>query len=303
MEIIDKLLENGDFDELLRVYELYKYELLDIIYNAMFERDENNQIIAISEEEKAILKSIYTQNATMHNFNAEKVMFISDTHLENENTERLDYFWYILDFCQKHQIRYLIHGGDVADGTDYEKKIPIFFSDAKSSDASKQINNILAKYPKVKDIKQFILGGNHDWWYLELNNKFDILRKLADCKDISPLGFHQAYITICDVPISLEHSSEHIITKNYIPHDLSIQGHSHIWMPNKDKLYIPTLSNFLYHFDKIDGQAGFVIMQPIQTTDGVILHFDRYTFIETNNFLNASKTAEKAYTLTRKKGM
>lgn len=303
MEIIDKLLENGDFDELLRVYELYKYELLDIIYNAMFERDENNQIIAISEEEKAILKSIYTQNAIMHNFNAEKVMFISDTHLENENTERLDYFWYILDFCQKHQIHYLIHGGDVADGTDYEKKMPIHFFKENSSDATKQINDILTKYPTISGVTQLVLGGNHDWWYLELSNKFDILRKLADCKGIYPLGFIQAYITICNVPISLEHSNKHIITQDYIPHDLAIKGHSHIWIPNNNRLYIPTLSNFLYHFDKIDGQAGFVIMQPIKTTDGVILHFDRYTFMEMNNFLSSSKTAEKTYTLTRKKGM
>lgn len=36
MEIINKLLENGDFDDILNKYELYKYELLEEISSILF---------------------------------------------------------------------------------------------------------------------------------------------------------------------------------------------------------------------------------------------------------------------------
>ena len=114
---------------------------------------------------------------------------------------------------------------------------------------------------------------------------------------------NQAFFTVCGQVISLEHSSNRIYEESLIPHELAIKGHSHLWQPQNNILYIPTLSNYICHKGKEEGKAGFVIMQPIQTNDGVILHFDRYTFIETNNFLSASKTVEKAYTLTRKKEM
>lgn len=295
MEIIDKLLENGDFDDLLNKYELYKYELLVEISNILFPYP------IISQEEADLLKSIYINKAIMFKLDTEKVMLISDTHMGNDDFERLDYLNYIASFCKQYQIHYLIHAGDIGDGTKNGK--PLSSPDFKGNEALEQSQQIVEKYIVMPDVTQFVLGGNHDTRYIEHQNNVDILKLLADKKNIYPLGFIQAFFTICGQVISLEHSSNRIYEESLIPHELAIKGHSHLWQPQNNILYIPTLSNYICHKGKEEGKAGFVIMQPIQTNDGIILHFDRYTFIETNNFLNASKTAEKAYTLTRKKEM
>ena len=295
MEIIDKLLENGDFDDLLNKYELYKYELLVEISNILFPYP------IISQEEADLLKSIYINKAIMFKLDTEKVMLISDTHMGNDDFERLDYLNYIASFCKQYQIHYLIHAGDIGDGTKNGK--PLSSPDFKGNEALEQSQQIVEKYIVMPDVTQFVLGGNHDTRYIEHQNNVDILKLLADKKNIYPLGFIQAFFTICGQVISLEHSSNRIYEESLIPHELAIKGHSHLWQPQNNILYIPTLSNYICHKGKEEGKAGFVIMQPIQTNDGVILHFDRYTFIETNNFLSASKTVEKAYTLTRKKEM
>ena len=284
-----------DFDDLLNKYELYKYELLVEISNILFPYP------IISQEEADLLKSIYINKAIMFKLDTEKVMLISDTHMGNDDFERLDYLNYIASFCKQYQIHYLIHAGDIGDGTKNGK--PLSSPDFKGNEALEQSQQIVEKYIVMPDVTQFVLGGNHDTRYIEHQNNVDILKLLADKKNIYPLGFIQAFFTVCGQVISLEHSSNRIYEESLIPHELAIKGHSHLWQPQNNILYIPTLSNYICHKGKEEGKAGFVIMQPIQTNDGVILHFDRYTFIETNNFLSASKTAEKAYTLTRKKEM
>ena len=237
----------------------------------------------------------------MFKLDTEKVMLISDTHMGNDDFERLDYLNYIASFCMQNQIHHLIHAGDIGDGTKNGK--PLSFSEFKGNEALEQSQQIVEKYIVMPDVTQFVLGGNHDTRYIDHQNKVDILKLLANKKNIYPLGFIQAFFTVCGQVISLEHSSNRIYEESLIPHELAIKGHSHLWQPKNNILYIPTLSNYICRKGKEEGKAGFVIMQPIQTTDGVILHFDRYTFIETNNFLSASKTVEKAYTLTRKKEM
>lgn len=284
-----------DFDDLLNKYELYKYELLVEISNILFPYP------IISQEEADLLKSIYINKAIMFKLDTEKVMLISDTHMGNDDFERLDYLNYIASFCKQYQIHYLIHAGDIGDGTKNGK--PLSSPDFKGNEALEQSQQIVEKYIVMPDVTQFVLGGNHDTRYIEHQNNVDILKLLADKKNIYPLGFIQAFFTVCGQVISLEHSSNRIYEESLIPHELAIKGHSHLWQPQNNILYIPTLSNYICHKGKEEGKAGFVIMQPIQTNDGIILHFDRYTFIETNNFLSASKTAEKAYTLTRKKEM
>ena len=296
MEIINKLLENGDFDDILNKYELYKYELLEEISSILFPYPSH-----ISSEEANLLKSIYINKAIMFKLDTEKVMLISDTHMGNDDFERLDYLNYIASFCMQNQIHHLIHAGDIGDGTKNGK--PLSFPEFKGNEALEQSQQIVEKYIVMPDVTQFVLGGNHDTRYIDHQNKVDILKLLANKKNIYPLGFIQAFFTVCGQVISLEHSSNRIYEESLISHELAIKGHSHLWQPQNNILYIPTLSNYIYHKGKEEGKAGFVIMQPIQTNDGVILHFDRYTFIETNNFLSASKTAEKAYTLTRKKEM
>ena len=284
-----------DFDDLLNKYELYKYELLVEISNILFPYP------IISQEEADLLKSIYINKAIMFKLDTEKVMLISDTRMGNDDFERLDYLNYIASFCKQYQIHYLIHAGDIGDGTKNGK--PLSSPDFKGNEALEQSQQIVEKYIVMPDVTQFVLGGNHDTRYIEHQNNVDILKLLADKKNIYPLGFIQAFFTVCGQVISLEHSSNRIYEESLIPHELAIKGHSHLWQPQNNILYIPTLSNYICHKGKEEGKAGFVIMQPIQTNDGIILHFDRYTFIETNNFLSASKTAEKAYTLTRKKEM
>ena len=148
-----------DFDDLLNKYELYKYELLVEISNILFPYP------IISQEEADLLKSIYINKAIMFKLDTEKVMLISDTHMGNDDFERLDYLNYIASFCMQYQIHYLIHAGDIGDGTKNGK--PLSSPDFKGNEALEQSQQIVEKYIVMPDVTQFVLGGNHDTRYIE----------------------------------------------------------------------------------------------------------------------------------------
>ena len=116
-EIIRELLDTNDFYKTMIKNKLYKYELLDLMRNNIFASDSS-----IKMQEKEILKEIYRVEGCMFDINYDSVMFISDTHydyssLDRQDMNRWDLLYYVLDFCKYNKIHYLIHGGDIRDGT------------------------------------------------------------------------------------------------------------------------------------------------------------------------------------------
>ena len=276
-EIIRELLNTRDFYKIMENNNLYKYELLDFIRGGIYDYDSNLEL-----KEKETLKDIYKDKGCMLKVKDEAVIFISDTHYDysfgKQDMNRWDFLYYVLDFCKYNKIRYLIHGGDILDGTIELNglKQPVNFDNGSYEFARGQVNNILNKYPSIPEVHQSLLGGNHDERYLYYD--IDILKEFADKKNIYPLGYLQAFISIDGVSISLEHENHpyRIECRNLIPHDLSIHGHSHIALFQDNDVYIPALGGFLNHRNEKGGEPGFLVMYPYNERDLVKLEFEHF---------------------------
>ena len=277
-EIIRELLDTRDFYKIIENNNLYKYELLDLMRKCIYKN-----AFSLEMQEKEILKEIYRYKGCMLKIKDNAVVFISDTHydyssLEKPDMNRWDFLYYVLDFCKYNKIRYLIHGGDIGDGTIEVNGAKEFISSNSGSyeNTRVQVNNILNNYPYVTEVYQSVLGGNHDDGYSHYG--IDIIKEFAAKKNIYPLGYLHAFISIDGVYISLEHENHpyRIECRNLIPHDLSIHGHSHIASFQDNDVYIPTLGGFSYHKHEKGGEPGFLVMYPYNEKDFVKLEFDHY---------------------------
>lgn len=289
-EIIRELLDTRDFYKIMENNNLYKYQLLDFMRDGIYNREYN-----LDNKEIGILKEIYQDKSHMLKIGNEAVLFISDTHydyssFDKQDMNRWDFLYYVLDFCKNNKIHYLIHGGDIGDGTIELNglKQPVNFTDGSYELAKEQVNNILYKYPSIPYVHQSFLGGNHDERYLDYG--IDILKEFADKKDIYPLGYLQAFISIDGVSISLEHENHPFLIecRNLISHDLTIHGHSHIALFQDNDVYIPALGGFLNHKNEKGGEPGFLVMYPYKEKDLVKLEFEHFylrddTFVKEAN--------------------
>lgn len=285
-EIIRELLDTRDLYKIIDKNNLYKYELLDLMRNCIYKN-----VFSLKVQEKETLKEIYQNKGCMLKIKDDAVVFISDTHydyssLGKPDMNRWDFLYYVLDFCKYNKIRYLIHGGDIGDGTIVVNGVKQFISPDSGSyeNTREQVNNILNSYPYVLEVYQSLLGGNHDDGYSHYG--IDILKEFADKKNIYPLGYLQAFISIDGFPISLEHENHpyRIKCRNLIPHDLSIHGHSHIALFQDKDVYIPALGGFLNHKNEKGGEPGFLVMYPYNEKDFVKLEFEHY-YLKDNTFV------------------
>lgn len=298
-EIIRELLDTKDFYKVVDKNNLYKYQLLDFMRYGIY-----NYSSPLEMQEKEILKEIYRDKGCMLKVKDDAVVFISDTHydyssLDRKNMNRWDLLYYVLDFCKYNKIRYLIHGGDIGDGTIEVNGIkhPINIEVGSDKIAEEQVDNIISDYPSVPFVHQSVLGGNHDDRYLDY--EIDILKGLADKKNIYPLGYLHAFISIDGGYISLEHENHpyRIECRNLIPHDLSIHGHSHIASFQDNDVYIPALGGFLNHKGEEGGEPGFIVMYPNKESDSIHLEFEHH-YLKDGRFVK--KPEPYVYKLKRK---
>lgn len=306
---IKELLEQKSFDEILRKYGLYKYELISGIRNELYKNPGMpNEGSSLNPDEQAILMNIYLEHASMFNIENEKVMLVSDTHMKSR-VERLDYFRYVLDYCEDQGIRYLIHGGDIADGTYIKdgKSYSISF-DTTETIVKDQVDYILSNYPTSSKVKQYVLSGNHDERYTYPKSGVDILKILAQYKGIYPLGPLQAFGHINGQLISLEHRGYNcpaLAAADSTLHDFTIRGHSH---KNDfsllNTIYLPALSdndnndkNDVYHKKMgINILPGFTVMEPIETEYATIFKCQSFYF----DNIGHQENDEKKFTLKKK---
>lgn len=290
-QILDELLKTRNFYETLENYNLYKYELLGIISDGIFDNAFLKKKIT-DEKEKEILREIYRAEGIIFNITHEPVMLISDTHF-GDPKERLDYFRTVLEFCKQNNIKKLIHGGDVGQGSVATNKT--MYTEEEHQQHQKEITNILNIYKDISNLRQCILGGNHDERYLCDN--LDLLRLLADQRNILPLGYFQAFFSVFDCPISLEHETKRPTAgpQDLIPHSLTIHGHSHISSFEKKDIYLTALSD-VRRSPQNTFKPGFAVMYPEKKNQTVELEFEKYNF--TNYGLEKE---EKAYIYKLKK--
>ena len=290
-QILRELLQTRDFYGILNRYNLYRYELVKAIREELIKSS-----MILNTQERSLLQEIFKVEAIMLRLNYDPVVFISDTHYSGYFCEffkdRWDYLQIVLDFCRRNRIYYLVHGGDIFDGTTLHEERPKnikFTEDFTDFDYDTRIrqefNNALNQYPIDIETHQYLLGGNHDKRYKTL--KINALEELTRKKATFPLGYEQAFFSVFDCPISLEHGKEDTDEPTYgnlIPHEFTIYGHSHIYDPFKTRqgFFLPTLSDHLCHFNEKGGEPGFVVMYPYLKENVINLEFEHYYFKEDN---------------------
>lgn len=261
-KIFQELLNGYNFIDVLDKYQLYKYELLLLIYKELV----NNNLTV---KEKSQLYSIYFDNFSMVDLTGESVVYVSDTHFASKD-ENLDYFSVVKDFCHQNHISYLFHGGDIGDGmVNYSPK---YFTPAK------QIEHILDIYLDDSYISQFVLGGNHDYKYKK--HHIDLIKILAKKKNnIVPMGYYQSYFKIYNYLISFEHCSKKNYKYNFVFPQFSIMGHAHKSRFADNFIKLPPLcdDNRNHYGSSLDSFAGFVLMKTSKDVNYVNLEFDRFS--------------------------
>lgn len=169
------------------------------------------------------------------------LIVISDLHLCNK-LDRLDLLYKAYEYASYNEANYIINLGDLIDSN-----MPHNSKNLTIKNINKQIEFVIDNYPLCYDIKTLILYGNHDYF----SNKYnvDVANTISDKRpDLINLGYGEAYISILDNYIKLNHEINYL--KNYkknIETFITLLGHYHGFKikNNDDSVYIyaPTLSN------------------------------------------------------------
>lgn len=281
-EVLERLVSLEDFDKVLVEYQLNKYELLTFLRQEILAHKQD-----LDFNQRELLKSIYLKFYSMVDLTDQKVVFISDTHFASKH-ENVEYFPVVLDFCRNHGIFNLFHGGDIGDG--------MVEAERKYQTPTQQIDHIVNIYPEDKQIRQYILGGNHDVKYLK--SGYDLLKILSvEKKNVFPLGYLQSYFTVFGYPISFEHHSKIQLQYRLVEFPFAITGHAHKSRFADDFIKLPTLSDDIHMKNDPGGIPGFVVMEPVSYGVCFDLNFSRYSFSD----LDPVKEESYTYQFTKRK--
>lgn len=175
-EIILKSKSGIRLDRLLEEYPLSRNELLGILNNEVPLRYLKNYL-------------------STQNFEGEKIIVISDTHLGSE-LDDIEYLSLVYDYAKYNNITIIIHGGDLFQSN--RRPVKKLYREP-----DKQIEYVVNNYPKNKSINNYILFGNHDYHLLSKNDNY--LKILESRGDITSLGFKRAYFTWNKYLMSISH--------------------------------------------------------------------------------------------------
>ena len=268
-QIIDMVDNNLDFGEMLEELDYSKSELLLAIHKLINAKE------TIPYHIKFNLTKEYLDNLSFSNLGGKKTIIISDTHLSSIY-ENLEYLERVEEFIKSNNLKYLLHAGDIGDGMVKHKK--------EYDSYTKQVSHILDVYSEFDNCHQYLIGGNHDRRYKD--KSMDIIKLLAQKKNIEEVGYYQAYFNLYNKNISFEHNS--YMNNNLIQKDLRILGHAHNTSFKEDKITIPTLS---VDVKGIDSKPGFLIMDSKNKKGKVEVIFEEYNLQENS----IKKVKEKKY--------
>lgn len=276
-EIVLLLEKDYKTKELEQKLSIKRRELIKEYYNLLI----NSQKFMCDEVYNNMLIE-YKDNCCFKEFSQEQIAIISDTHFASKY-ENLEYLEQFKAFIKEKNIKYLLHGGDIGDGmVAYSKKYSTY---------PKQLEHILEVYDLGPDIKQYLLGGNHDIKYKRKSQDYDILNLLEENNpNIEGVGYYQAYFKIESNVISFQHQS--FYNKSFIGRDLNILGHAHYLSYKPSTVILPTLSDSFpnSHNSK---NPGFLVLDNKRRNNHTFLEFKSY--ITTNNGIEQGKN--KTYTL------
>lgn len=182
--------------------------------------------------------------------NEEQIILISDTHLGSKYSN-LEYLHQVYEYAVSHNIKTIIHLGDLFQST-IKNVEPQFI------EPDKQLSIAISFFNMYPDITTYLLFGNHDLHLLKKDEAFN--QELLKLSNIKILGFKKSYITWKNTIISLHHPiSKYNLSIPYLKEKILLFGHRHQLYIKDNKIFLPTLSDDLKTYNGDKGKPGFLI--------------------------------------------
>ena len=191
------------------------------------------------EEEKILV--------SLADINDNNILIISDTHLGSLN-ENYNYLDLVYEFATKNNYNTILHGGDFMQGS-CKPAIPY-------QNLDDQIYTVIEKYPYDKNIKNYILLGNHDYF---LVRKYGDITSYFDTRDdLNIIGIKKVYLNWYNYLITLNHKVPKFdLDMPRIESLINFAGHRHEISVLENTIYIPTLSDDIKYYGKVN-YPGFI---------------------------------------------
>ena len=219
------------------LYKIFPYRVIDILlyhdnvnnlkaikeyYNSL--KIDDNRCLVISDTHIGRL----SQNEEEEHYN---ICMDSHVHLFNEKG-----LYNAYSYAYKNNIKNIIHAGDLLEGASN--------IGASRVNANNQFKYLYKKYPNNKDIKTYILYGNHDYNLIRYNGYNDNYFNFNN--NIEIIGVNYSYMSFCNNLVKISHfcsASKHY--KNIqMPFNFELSGHSHVFSINEEErlIKVPSLS-------------------------------------------------------------
>ena len=163
---------------------------------------------------------------------------ISDLHIGSTDSD-IKLADSVYEYATKNKINNILICGDVLEGN-YTGS-PTNLKDVKS-----QLEYFVKKYPYDRNINNFMILGNHDYYSLK-NDGYNIAKFIKNNRyDIVPIGYGQGSVNIKRDNIILFHKLHDGFKPNINTEKIVLSGHSHMMKTKLRDIFwlgIPTLSN------------------------------------------------------------
>lgn len=182
-----------------------------------------------------IIKKAIKDHYSQFTIDDSKAIIISDTHV-GSYYEFLMLFDTIFNYCCVHDIKNIIHAGDLIEGNSFtpNRKNPI----------NRQISDIISIFNQKGIPKMFYLYGNHDY-NVELYEHISLKEELKCLENLIYIGKGNSYVQLNDNdPINICHhlSSDETYVPNFET-NLKLEGHHHYYSYfDNSVIYLPPLS-------------------------------------------------------------
>ena len=217
----------------------------------------NDKVIKDNIHYQILLKRLKRQRLTLEEekillsiceINDNNILIISDTHLGSLN-ENYDYLDLVYEFASKYNYHNILHGGDFMQGS-CKPTIPY-------QNLDDQIYRVVEKYPYDKNIKNYVLLGNHDYFLVRKYN--DIPSYFYSRDDIDIIGIKKVYINWYNYLITLNHKVPKFdLDMPRVESLINFAGHRHELSIIDNTIYIPTLSNDIKYYGTNNNYPGFL---------------------------------------------
>ena len=245
IKIIELINENKNLKEISNILNLSEKQiyvkikqLINYGYNLIPSYSYDSNIHYNLKKEQNYYTDKDRVKITMHESdNNFRCLVISDLHIGSveSNIKLIDT---VYDYATKNGINIILNCGDNIEGdyTSYQKNI---------KDVNSQIEYFIKKYPYDKNIKNFMIFGNHDYHSL-IYDGLDISKTIKNSRyDIVAMGYGQGNVNVKNDNIILFHKLYDGFKPNIHSEKIVLSGHSHMMKTKLRDIFwigIPTLS-------------------------------------------------------------